>query len=515
MENMSIYENIGRRTGGDIYMGVVGPVRAGKSTFIKRFMDLMVLPNVNDTYEKQRILDEMPQSGSGRTITTTEPKFIPAEAVELHIGTQSTGIGIQNAAGSIQNSGIQDAGGMNLKVRLVDCVGYMVPGAIGDEEDGEPRMVATPWSDDKLPFAKAAEIGTEKVIRDHSTVGIVVTTDGTIDTLTRESYREAEERVIKQLFELNRPFVVIMNSTDPQGDAAVREADELSDKYGVPVIRMDCAKATHHQISEVMTCLLGRFPVREVIFKVPGYVEGLAKDHWLKAEIINNIRNWADSFDTIDDIKNAVMGLVDGNIIKNAGLGDADLGTGELEIVIEMAEELYYRIITEMMGENVDNDYQFFKLLREFAESKKAYDKLKAALQQMEERGYGIVEPELGSMTLETPEVFKQGNKYGIKIRAKAPTMHMIKTDITTEVSPVVGSEKQAEDLVVSLKAQMDEAPESIWETNFFGKTLYDMVAEQMESKIASVPENIRVKMQKSLQKISDEGKEYFICIVI
>ncbi|MBR2620416.1 MAG: stage IV sporulation protein A, partial [Firmicutes bacterium] len=293
MENMSIYENIGRRTGGDIYMGVVGPVRAGKSTFIKRFMDLMVLPNVSDTYEKQRILDEMPQSGSGRTITTTEPKFIPAEAVELH------------------------AGGMNLKVRLVDCVGYMVPGALGDTEEGEPRMVATPWNDEKLPFVKAAEIGTEKVIKDHSTVGIVITTDGTIDTLERDSYRDAEEKVIRQLFDLRKPFVIIMNTTEPDGMLARREAGDLSDKFGVPVIRMDCARASEEDVKTAMTELLGRFPVREVAFHVPGYVEGLDSDHWLKSQLIENIKYWAHDFETIEELRDAAALLADGQIVKS------------------------------------------------------------------------------------------------------------------------------------------------------------------------------------------------------
>ena len=510
MENMNIYENIGRRTGGDIYMGVVGPVRAGKSTFIKRFMDLMVLPNVNDTYEKQRILDEMPQSGSGRTITTTEPKFIPAEAVELQIGSQ-IGSSIKQSVGA--NAATQ--GSMCLKVRLVDCVGYMIPGALGDTEDGEPRMVATPWNDEKLPFAQAAEIGTEKVIKDHSTVGIVITTDGTIDTLGRDSYREAEEKVIRQLFDLRKPFVVIMNSTEPEGLLAKREAADLSDKFGVPVIRMDCARASLNEINEAMVNLLGRFPVKEVMFRVPGFIDGIDNGHWLKSQLIENIKYWAHNFENIEDIKTAIGGLADGDIVKSAVISSIDMGTGEVEVQFEMAEELYFKIVSELMGEAVDNDYKFFELLREFSEAKKAYDKLRNAINQVDKKGYGIVEPELNEMVLEEPEVFRQGSKYGVKIKAKAPTMHMIKTDITTEVSPVIGSEKQSEDLVVSLKQEMAESPSGIWDTNFFGKSLYEMVAEQMENKIAAVPDNIRDKMQRSLQKISDEGKEYFICIVI
>lgn len=511
MENMNIYENIGRRTGGDIYMGVVGPVRAGKSTFIKRFMDLMVLPNVSDTYEKQRILDEMPQSGSGRTITTTEPKFIPAEAASLQIGMQSAdSMGMQRSGGAQSASG-----GMELKVRLVDCVGYMVPGALGDTEDGEPRMVETPWDEEKLPFAQAAEIGTERVIKEHSTVGIVITTDGTIDTLERAAYREAEEKVIKQLFELRKPFIVIMNSTEPEGIKAKREAGELTAKFGIPVLRMDCAKASEREMNDVMVELLGRFPVKEVRFRVPGFVEGIESGHWLKSQLIENIRYWAYSFENIEELKEAAAGLADGEIVRSAVVSSIDMGTGEAEIQLEIAEELYFKILSELMGEPVEDDYKFFELLREFAGAKKAYDKLRGAIEQVDKRGYGIVEPELSEMVLEEPEVFRQGNKYGIKIKAKAPTMHMIRTDITTEVSPVVGSEKQSEDLVESLKKEMSESPSGIWETNFFGKSLYEMVAEQMEGKIAAVPDNIRIKMQKSLQKISDEGKEYFICIVI
>ncbi|MDO4545064.1 MAG: stage IV sporulation protein A [Bacillota bacterium] len=492
MENINIYENIGKRTGGDIYIGVVGPVRAGKSTFIKRFMDLMVIPNVKNIYEKERILDEMPQSGTGKTITTTEPKFIPAEAVKLELE---------------QN--------VNLKVRLVDCVGYLIPGAIGHMEDGEVRMVATPWDEDKIPFEEAAEIGTAKVINDHSTIGIVVTTDGTIGTMDRGSYLEAEQRVIHQLSDLGKPFVVILNSLEPEAVKTKELAGELEGSYGVPVIRMDCAKATEDELSRMMAQLLGRFPVKEIAFQVPGYVEGLEKEHWLKSELIENIRYWAQSFNTVEELQAAVLGLADGDIVESAEIRNMDLGTGEVDLRLNMAENLYYRVITELMEETVENDYEFFNLLKEFSRAKKAYDKLKGAMMQVEERGYGIVEPKLSEMVLDEPEVFKQGSKFGVKITAKAPTLHIIKTDITTEVSPVVGSEKQSEDLVASLKDDLKNSPNGIWDTNIFGKSLYEMVAEQMENKIASVPENIRIKMQKSLQKISDEGKEYFICIVI
>lgn len=492
MENISIYENIGKRTGGDIYIGVVGPVRAGKSTFIKRFMDLMVIPNVNNTYERQRILDEMPQSGTGRTITTTEPKFIPAEAVRL-----------------------EPEENVSLKIRMVDCVGYMVPGAMGHMEDGEARMVSTPWSDERIPFEEAAELGTEKVIKDHSTVGIVVTTDGSIGTMERSSYEEAEARVIEQLRELNKPFAVLLNSTHPSSESTREIAAAMERKYGVPVTRVDCARATENEINGIMTEILGRFPVREVVFGIPGYMEGLEPDHWLKEQVTESIRSWAGSFDTIDEFRSAADELADGDTIESTEIRNIDMGTGEIELRLNMAGDLYYRIVTELMGTRVSDDYQFFGLLKEFAEAKRAYDKLKGAMEQVEERGYGIVEPKLNEMVLDEPEVFKQGSKYGIKITAKAPTLHIIRTDITTEISPVVGSEKQSEDLVASLKEEMENSPNGIWDTNIFGKSLYEMVAEQMETKIAGVPDNIRVKMQRSLQKISDEGKEYFICIVI
>ena len=492
MESMNIYENIGRRTGGDIYMGVVGPVRVGKSTFIKRFMDLMVIPNVKNQYERERILDEMPQSGTGRTITTTEPKFIPAEAVSLDVDSA-----------------------LRLRVRLVDCVGYLVPGALGDQEDGQPRMVATPWDEEKIPFERAAEMGTEKVIREHATIGVVITTDGSIGTMEPGSYEEAENRVIRQLQALHKPFVVVLNSMHPESAAALERASAMEEKYGVPVLTMDCAKASEAQLSELMQRLLGRFPLREIRFSLPGYVEGLAADHWLKKQLIENIRFWAQGFDTVEELRGAAASLTDGEVVENAEVRSVDLGSGQAEMRLELFEPLYYKIITELMEEQVENDAQFFGLLREFSKAKKAYDKLKDAMKQVEENGYGIVEPKLHEMTVEEPEVFKQGDKYGVKITAKAPTLHIIRTDITTEVSPVVGSEKQSEDLVESLKEDLEHAPNGIWDTNIFGKSLYEMVAEQMENKIAGVPDNIRIKIQKSLQKISDEGKEYFICIVI
>ena len=433
----------------------------------------------------------MPQSGTGKTVTTTEPKFVPAEGISL------------------------DVPGINVKIRLVDCVGYMIPGAVGHLEDGEERMVATPWCAEKMPFAKAAELGTEKVIKDHSTVGIVITTDGTIGTMDREEYREAESRVIKQLQQLGKPFITIVNSTNPEGVAAKNTAAEMEKQYGMPVIIMDCAKALVDEFVDMINKILGRFPVKEVLFDIPGYVQGLGEDHWLRRTLVENIKSWAEKFKTMDDMKDVVSDLADGSLVSSAEIRNIDMGTGQVDVRMEMADDLYYKIITELMGEDIDNDYQFSGLLREFVQGKRAYDRLRNAMEQVEECGYGIVQPAMSEMTLDEPEVFKQGNKYGVRITAKAPTLHIIKTDISTEVAPLVGSENQSQDLVVSLKKDMEQSDGSIWKTNIFGKSLYEMVSDQMESKISSVPDNIRGKMQKSLQKISDEGKEYFICIVI
>lgn len=492
MENINVYENIGKRTGGDIYMGVVGPVRAGKSTFIKRFMDLMVIPNVRNTYERQRILDEMPQSATGKTIMTTEPKFIPATAAKLQMNDN-----------------------VSLQVRLIDCVGYLVPGVSGHVEDGESRMVSTPWDERQIPFEEAAEIGTEKVIREHSTIGIVVTTDGSIGTMARENYIEAEGRAIRQLQEIGKPFVVVVNSTAPKSPMAESVINDIKSSCNMPVIAMDCARASEMEITNMMMQILGSFPVREIKFRVPGYIEGLESSHWLKVMLAERILSWAQRFKCMEDIRECINELSDGQNIEHVEIRNIDMGTGIVEVALEMEECLYYQVVGEIMDDEVQSDYEFFSLLKEFSEAKKAYDKLKGAIQQVEVNDYGIVQPKLSEMTLTEPEVFKEGGKYGVKLVAKAPTLHIIKTDITTEIAPLVGSEKQAEDLAKTLKKEMADSDEAIWQTNIFGKTMYEMVSEQMQNKITSVPDNVRTKMQKSLQKISDEGKEYFICIVI
>lgn len=492
MSDINIYESIAKRSQGDIYVGVVGPVRTGKSTFIKRFMDLMVLPNVANQYVKERIQDELPQSGSGRTIMTTEPKFVPAEAVSLEL-----------------------PGNVNFKVRMVDCVGYLVNNALGHTEDGSPRMVSTPWSGEQMPFAQAAEIGTEKVIRDHSTIGILVTTDGTIGDIDRDSYTAAEERVVKELKELGKPFVIVLNTVQPKGKMTQELHSRLEAKYKVPVIPADCKKMNQDTLNQILSDTLYEFPASQISFHLPGFIEGLGNDHWIKATLINNIREWSKTFDNIRDIRSTIETLADGAVIQNVEVSGMDLGTGNIDVEMTEVKGLFYQVIGEIMECDVENDYKFFTLIKEFSQAKKSYDKLKAAMGQVEETGYGIVQPKLSEMVLEEPEIFKQGNKFGVRLKAKAPSLHIIKTDITTEVSPVVGSEKQSEDLIKYLLAEFENDPSAIWETNIFGKSLYEMVTEQMENKLSNVPDHIRYKIQRSLQKISDEGKEYFICIVL
>ncbi|MBO5665886.1 MAG: stage IV sporulation protein A [Firmicutes bacterium] len=491
MDSCNIYKDIEMRTNGEIYIGVVGPVRTGKSTLIKRFMDQMVLPHVEDGYEKQRIRDELPQSGSGKTIMTTEPKFVPAEAVALTL-----------------------PGKVKLKVRMVDCVGYLVDQALGHSEDGTVRMVSTPWSSEPMPFDRAAELGTEKVIRDHSTIGIVVTTDGSICGIDRESYLAAEERVIDEFRQLKKPFAVVLNSREPHGPAATALREELAQKYGVPVVAADCKTMELDEIHHILSETLSEFPASEVNFYLPGFLEGLEVDHRMKASLIRGIREWSKDAKSLRDVRETLDRLIDGDIVADVTLRGTDLGTGRVDVEIQAVKGLFYQVLGEIMECPVENDGQFFRLIREFTKAKKSWDKISEAMDQVETTGYGIVQPKLSEMTLEEPEIFKQGSKFGVRLKAKASSLHLIKTGISTEVSPVVGTEKQSEDLIKYLLTEFEADPNKIWDTNIFGKSLQDMVTEQMETKLGNVPDHIRDKMQMALQKISDEGKEYMICLV-
>ena len=492
MTNTKIYQDISRRADGNIYIGIVGPVRTGKSTFIRRFMDVMVFPNMENPYEKTRVLDEMPQSGEGRTITTTEPKFIPPEAVR--VATKS---------------------GTSFSVRLADCVGYLIPGVLGHEEEGIERLVMTPWSDEKMPFSMAAEIGTEKVIAEHSSVGIVVTCDGTISEIPRKNYTEAEEKTINQLKSLQKPFVVVLNTSAPHSAAARELAESLETKYGVPVIPVNCQKAGEDSFDEIFQKLIYQFPAAEVDFRLPGYLDALEDSHWVKAGIISSVKNWMQQFETLGDVVETCRMIADGKIIRDVQIVRTDLGEGLVVLEPVLDSRLYYKVVEELMGAPVENDSQMFLLLREYAKAKMAYDNIRGALEQAESTDYGIVAPKLSEMILEKPEVFRQGSKYGVRMLAKAPCLHIIRTAITTEVSPVVGTESQSEDLANYLTEQFGNEESNIWETNLFGKSLKEMVTEQMESKVNHMPQPLRSKVQRSLQRISDEGKDYFICIIL
>ena len=492
MENLNIYENISERTQGNIYIGVVGPVRTGKSTFIKRFMDLLVVPNIENTYVRERVKDELPQSGGGKTIMTTEPKFVPAEAVKLDL-----------------------AGDVSCQVRLIDCVGYMVDGALGHSEEGVPRMVSTPWAAEAIPFEEAAEIGTRKVIADHSTIGLVITTDGSISEIPRENYKKAEERVIRELKELNKPFLVIMNSILPDSERAIECKKELEKEYGVPVMAVNCAKMSLDVLNSLLEAVLYEFPVSSVTFTLPGFVGGLDKDHWIKAHISSAVREWGQNISNIRDIQDRVRELEDGTVVRRSSVEEIMLGDGRAAIDMDLVNGLFYKVLSDIIDYDVRNDRDFFEVMKEISADKREYDKMKTAMMQVESMGYGIVQPRLDEMTLEEPEIFKQGSKYGVRIKANAPSLHMIKVGLTTEVAPIIGSEAQSQDLIDQLMANYENEPEKVWETNLFGKTLYETVAEQIKAKSGNVPDNLRFKVQKSVQKIADDGKEYFICIII
>lgn len=492
MEGNHILNDIAERTGGDIYLGVVGPVRTGKSTFIKRFMELMVLPNIKDVYERERAKDELPQSGAGKTITTTEPKFVPNEAIE--ISTQS---------------------GLTMKVRLVDCVGYSVPGALGYEEDEEPRMVRTPWFDYEVPFEEAAEIGTRKVIADHSTIGIVLVTDGSISDIPRSNYVETEERVISELKELRKPFIVILNSTHPYDKETLELAEELSEKFDVSVMPLDCATMSIEQIYSVLEEVLYEFPVQEVNIRLPLWVEQLEEDFWLREEMEDAIRDILSGIKKVRDIENAIEKLSEIDNVSYVSLEEMDLGTGTASIDITVPEDLFFKALSEVSGFAVEGNHDIIRLMKDLGFAKKEFDKVASALEEVKQSGYGVVTPHLEEMILEEPELIRQGSRFGVKLKAKAPSLHIIQADITTEITPIIGTEKQCEELVRYMLDEFEEDPAKIWGSNIFGKSLHDLVREGIQNKLHRMPENAQHKLQDTLQRIVNEGSGGLICIII
>lgn len=492
MEVYNIYKDISERTNGDIYIGVVGPVRTGKSTFIKRFMDLLVIPNIENEFNKERAKDELPQSAGGKTIMTTEPKFIPNTAVNISIDDK-----------------------IDLKVRMIDCVGYVVPGALGHLDNNEPRMVSTPWSEEKIPFIEAAEIGTKKVIKEHSTIGIIVTTDGSIADIERADYVEAEEKVIKELKELGKPFVIVLNSDKPYSKETENLKQELMEKYNSPVININVSQLKSEDINLILEKVLYEFPVKEIKLNIPKWVETLDLNHWLKASLIDEAKKILKEINKLHNLKNTIEILESNDYIKKAYIDKINLGDGYGKIEININEDLFYKVLSETTDMSINSEYELISTIKLLSKSKKEYDKVKYAIEEVKRKGYGIVTPTLDEMLLEKPELVKHGSRYGIKIKATAPSFHLIKADIETEVSPIVGTEEQSKELANFLIEQFETEKEKIWDYNIFGKSLSELVNEGLNTKIYRMEETTQIKFQETLQKIINEGNGGLICILL
>lgn len=493
MENLNIYEDIAKRTQGDIYIGVVGPVRTGKSTFIKTFMDKMVIPKIENSFKKERAKDELPQSGSGKSIHTTEPKFVPNEAVEINFDDN-----------------------IKLKVRLVDCVGYIVQEALGHLEGDSPKMVKTPWSENEIPFEEAAEIGTRKVITDHSTVGVVVTTDGSFTGIDRESYVDAEERVILDLKSINKPFVVVLNTKHPNTLETQELKASLEEKYDVPVVAVDIARMDEENFEDLFRTVLTEFPVKEIHIDFPSWIDGLDADHWLKQNFINVIRDMSQDINKISDVKKITECMTDSDeFLSGVDIVETNLGSGKSRLKFNLHNNIFYKILSEICGEDISDEGKLLELVSELYKAKIEYDKVESALNDVKETGYGLVAPQLSEMKFEEPEIIRQGTRYGVKLKASAPSLHLIKADIQTEISPIMGTERETEELVKSLLEQFENDPSSMWQSNIFGKSLEVLVKEGLQNKLYKMPEDVQSKIQKTLQKIVNEGNGGLICIIL
>ena len=492
MAEHSIYKDIAERTGGDIYLGVVGPVRTGKSTFIKRFMEALVLPNIAEGYSRERARDEMPQSAAGKTVMTTEPKFIPDEAVKITID-----------------------GCSNLKVKMVDCVGYIVPEALGTIEDGQPRMVRTPWREEPMPFVEAAEMGTHKVISEHATIGMLITTDGTIGDISRQSYVEAEERIVNELKELGKPFAMILNSAHPESESSVALAYELEAKYEIPVALVSCIDLDAEDIRHILELVLHEFPVSEIKISLPEWTTALDDGHEIKKSILSDIKKCADKINKAGDIKDSFAPLSENEYIKSVVIDEIDLGTGTAHISATMKDGLYYNVISELTGFEIGGEEELITLLKDLAKIKARYDKIEEALDEAEDSGYGIVMPDVNELRLADPEIVKQPGGYGVRLRASAQSIHMIRANIETEINPIVGTEQQSEDLVKYMLNEFEEDPHRIWDSNMFGKSLYELVNEGIHSKLEHMPEASRTKLSETLERIINDGANGLICLLL
>ncbi len=490
MEVFDVYKDIQARTGGDIYLGVVGPVRTGKSTFIKRFMDLMVLPNIEDEPSKMRAKDELPQSASGTTVMTAEPKFVPKEAVEINL-----------------------ADDIKVKVRLVDCVGYMVEGASGHMENGEERKVRTPWFEEEIPFTKAAGVGTQKVIRDHATIGIVVTTDGSIGELSRANYLSAEEKTIQELKTLGKPFIVLVNSRKPYSQETKQLVEEIRQRHDVAVMAVNCEQLREEDIHRIMEKVLFEFPVSEVQFYIPKWVEMLPSEHKIKQEIVRHIRGILDSFREIKDAVNGVK-TPENSCIKDMRVDDIAMDTGCVRINIQVDERHYYEMLSELVGTNISSEYELVSMIKELSEMKQEYMDVREAMESVKMKGYGVVNPRREDILVDEPVIIKQGSKFGVKIRSEAPSIHMIRANIETEIAPIVGSEQQANDLVKYIKDNSNTEA-GIWGTNIFGKSIEEMIMDGMKNKLMAIDDESQMKLQDTMQKIVNDSNGGMVCIII
>ena len=488
---MNLYEDIAKRTNGEIYIGVVGPVRSGKSTFVKKFLDTVIIPNMDTGYQKERTTDESPQSASGRTIMTTEPKFVPDEAVSVTVGNAK------------------------MKARLIDCVGYFVEGAMGASENGEARMVATPWSDEPMEFEKAAETGTKKVIADHSTVGIVVTTDGTIGDIERQAYIPAEERVIKELKELGKPFAIVLNSASPTAKDAQDMAMELEKKYNAPVALVNATELNEEDFNGIFELLLGQFDAREIIFNLPKYLTSVENSHWLKQSLISTIKASLEGVKRIDDGRACAKTLSQNEYVLNEPRVSFDMGNGKIIMDIELLPELYYKIMSEICGIEIGSDEDLFLCIKDLAEAKRELNKFTSAIDQVGATGYGIVLPSVDDMTLDEPELIRQGGSYGIKIKATAPSIHMIRASIEAEVTPIVGTREQAQEIVRCMLDEFEDDPTHLWEFNMLGKSLFDLTNDALKAKLDHISSESRVKLSDTLTRVINEGSNGLICIIL
>ena len=488
--DFNVYKDIEKRTNGEIYIGVVGPVRTGKSTFIKNFMDIAVVPNIKDENEVRRTMDELPQSSAGKTIMTTEPKFIPNKAVNIKLGEKA-----------------------DLKVRLIDCVGFMVEGATGHMEEDKERMVKTPWFDYEVPFTKAAEYGTRKVIRDHSTIGILVTADGSFGEIPRDSYVEAEKKTVAELNEIGKPFLVLVNSERPYSKATQALTEKLAKEYGTSVMAVNCDQLRQEDILEILKNVLLEFPLSSVGFYLPKWVETLRDDHWMKKSILDLVKEFMADKGKMKDLYQKVFPSND--YIESGKIEKIHMDTGTVDVKIQIRDSYYYDILSDLTGLPIKSEYHLIRLMKELSEKKKEFEEVSQALKDARERGYGVMKPVLSEITLSEPEVVKHGNKYGVKIRAEAPSIHLIRANLTTEVAPIVGTQLQAEDLITYIKEQAGEEPDEIWNVNIFGKTLEQLVDDGISGKVTKINDDSQEKLQNAMEKIVNESSGGLICIII